>query len=119
MCHCIHSNDVKKKQGSRQTKRLQSARARNISCTATIHLRLERRNLVYSHPLEIELKFTHNHIINSAESLSFQRVDEEVRQEFVSLFRDEHSLSSALYIYEDNLHFNTMNEQELLEVLAD
>ena len=74
---------------------------------------------MYSHPLEVELKFTHNHIINSAESLSFWRVDEEVRQEFVSLFRDGHSPSSALYIYEDNLHLNTTNEQELLEVLAD
>ena len=119
MCHCIHSNNVKKKQGSRQTKRPQSARARNIDCTATIHLRLERRNLIYSHPLEVELKFTHSHIINSAESLSFRRVDEEVRQEFVSLFRDGHSPSSALYVYEDNLHLNTTNEQELLEVLAD
>ena len=118
-CHCIHSNDVKKKQGSRETKRPQSARLRNIGCTATIHLRLERRNLIYSHPLEVELKFTHNHIIDSAESLSFRRVNKEVRQECINLFRDGHSPSSALYVYEDNLHLNTTNDQELLEVLAD
>jgi hypothetical protein len=38
LCHCIHSISVKKKQGSHETKRLQSARARNIGCNATIHL---------------------------------------------------------------------------------
>ena len=70
--HCIHSHEVKKKQGNRITKHLQSSRARDICCTATIHLRLERRRIELSHPLEINLKFTHNHIINSAESLSFR-----------------------------------------------
>ena len=108
--HCIHSNNVKKKQGGREIKRPQSSRARNIGCNATIHLRLERRRLPYSHPLEVELKFTHNHIVNSAESLSFRRVKEEVCQEFISLFKDGHSPSSALYVYENNLHLNAMDE---------
>ena len=81
--------------------------------------RLERRRLSESHPLEIELNFTHNHVIYSAESLSFRHVDDEVRQEFIRLFQDGHSPSSALYVYEDNLHLNTINEQELLETLAD
>lgn len=117
--HCIHSDKVKKKQGNHITKRPQSARARNIGCTATIHLRLERNRLPSTHPFEVELKFTHNHVINSAESLSFRHVEKEVRQEFISLFRDGHSPSSALYFYEDNLHLNTTNEQELLEILAD
>ena len=61
----------------------------------------------------------HNHIINSAESLSFQRVDNKVRKEFLNLFKDGHSPSSALHIYEDNLHLNATDEQEILETLAD
>ena len=69
--HCIHSNQVKKKQGYRETKRLQSPRARNVDCTASIHLRLERRRLPLSHPLEINMIFTHNHVINFVKSLSF------------------------------------------------
>ncbi|CAB4473190.1 hypothetical protein RhiirA5_421662 [Rhizophagus irregularis] len=32
---------VKKKQGNQETKRPQSSRAKNVGCTATIHLRLE------------------------------------------------------------------------------
>ncbi|PKY62829.1 hypothetical protein RhiirA4_490060 [Rhizophagus irregularis] len=117
--HCIHSNEVKKKQGNREIKRLQSARARNVNCAASLHLRIERKRLSYSHSLEVELKFTHNHVINSAEALSFRRVEEEVHQEFINLFRDGHSPSSALYAYEDSLHLNASDEQELMEILAD
>ena len=61
----------------------------------------------------------HNHIINSAESLSFRRVDNKVRKEFLNLFKDGHSPSSALHIYEDDLHLNATDEQEILETLAD
>ena len=61
----------------------------------------------------------HNHIINSAESLSFRRVDNKVRKEFLNLFKDGHSPSLALHIYEDNLHLNATDEQEILETLAD
>ncbi len=39
--HCIHSNNVKKKQDGCETKRPQSSWARNIDCNATIHLQLE------------------------------------------------------------------------------
>ena len=80
---------------------------------------MERQNLIYSHPLEISIKFTHNHVVNSAASLSFRRVKDEVREEFLNLFKDGHSPSSALYAYEDQLHINTVDEQALLEVLAD
>ena len=44
--HCIHSDAVKKKQGNRETKHPQSSRARNIHCTATIHLRLECQRII-------------------------------------------------------------------------
>lgn len=118
--HCIHSNEVKKKQGDHETKRSQSSRARNTNCTATIHIRLEKWRIEsLSHPLEINIKFTHNHIINSAEALSFQRVKEEVREKYLELFRNGHSPASALFAYEDELHLSAINEQELVELLAD
>jgi hypothetical protein len=69
--------------------------------------------------LEINLKYTHNHVINSADSLSFRRVGGEVREEFLKLFKDGHSPSSALYVYQDNLHLKAKGEQELIELLAD
>ncbi|PKY33800.1 hypothetical protein RhiirB3_453013 [Rhizophagus irregularis] len=68
--HCIHGNDVKKKQ-------------------------------------------------DSAESLSFRRVKEEVRERFLELFGDGHSPASAIYSYEDSLHTTAESDQELLEMLAD
>jgi len=80
---------------------------------------LERRKLTHSHPLEINIKFTHNHVINSAESLSFRRVKSEVRERLVELFKDGHSPASALCAYEDKLYLNTTNDQELLEILSD
>ncbi len=43
LLHCIHSNQVKKKQESHEVKCSNSSRAQNIGCTATIHLRLECR----------------------------------------------------------------------------
>ena len=117
--HCIHSNEVKKKQGSRETKNPQSIRVRNIHCNANIHLRLEKWRLEFSHPLEINVRFTHKHIINSAEALSFRRVKDEVREKYLELFKDGHSAASALYSYEDELHLSVADDQELIELLAD
>ena len=93
--HCIHSHQVKKKQGNRVKKCQHLPRKRDIDCTASIHIRLERRKLTHSHPLEINIKFTHNHVINSAESLSFRRVKSEVREKLVELFKDGHSPASG------------------------
>src|SRR6185503_10725753 len=82
--HCIHNDKVKKKQGARETKHQRSSRARNICCSATIELRLENWRIESSsYPLEVDINFTHNHVINSAESLSFRRVKEEVRKRFL------------------------------------
>jgi len=61
----------------------------------------------------------HNHVINSAESLSFRRVNEEVREELLNLFKDGHSSASALYVYQDELYLRANDEQELIELLAD
>ena len=119
MRHCIHSDKVKKKQGNRKIKRVQSSRARNIGCTATIHLRLESWRVELSHPLEVNIKFTHNHVVSSAESLSFRRVDGAICEKYLELFKDGHSPSSAMHVYEDELHLSTTDDQELLELLAD
>ena len=69
--------------------------------------------------MEINIKFTHNHVINSAEALSFRRVKKEVREKYLELFKNGHSPASALHAYEDELHLNATNEQELVELLAD
>ena len=85
-----------------------------------MHLRLKRcRTLTTTHPLEVKLNFTHNHIINSAESLGFRHVHEETRQKYMQIFRDGHSPASALYTYEDELHILTLSDEELVEILAD
>src|SRR3954453_9569094 len=95
--HCIHSNIVKKKQGSREVKRQNSLQLRNTSCTVTIYLRLESWHIELSQSLEVNMKFTHNYVINSAESLSFHHVDEKVRERFLQLFKDRYSPASAIY----------------------
>ena len=61
----------------------------------------------------------HNHVINLADSLSFQHVKEEVQEELQKLFNDGHSPSSALYVYQDDLHLRAKDEQELIKLLAD
>ncbi|CAG8850050.1 34977_t:CDS:2, partial [Gigaspora margarita] len=71
--HCVHSQIVRKKQGDVRRKYPESARNRNTGCLATMCLRLERQRLTNSHPLEVNISFKHNHVINSAESLSFRR----------------------------------------------
>ena len=68
--------------------------------------------------MEVNLKYTHNHVIYLADSLSFRCV-KEVRNELLNLFKDGHSPSSALYVYQDNLHLKAKNEQELIELLTD
>ena len=108
-----------KKQGNRETQRPQSSRLWNTNCTATIHLQLEHWRTELSHPLEVNIRFTHNHVVISAESLSFRRVNEEVREKFIELFKDGHSPASAMYAYEDQLYLNMADEQELLVLLAD
>ncbi|CAG8805163.1 37855_t:CDS:2, partial [Gigaspora margarita] len=64
-------------------------------------------------------QFMHNHVINSASSLSFWRVDNRVCEKFINLFQNGHSLALALHVFEDELYLNTTNEQKLLEILAD
>ncbi len=119
LCHCIHSNNVKKKQGSHEIKHPQSAWACNIGCNATIHLWLEWQQLLDSYSLEVELNFKHNHVIKCAESLSFCRIKEKVHEELLNLFKDGYSASFTLHTYENILYLNVTNKQELLKILVD
>ncbi|CAG8753513.1 9471_t:CDS:2, partial [Funneliformis caledonium] len=38
----------------------------------------------------VNIRYMHNHMINSAKSLSFRHVNEEVREELLNLFKDEY-----------------------------
>ncbi|CAB4424043.1 unnamed protein product [Rhizophagus irregularis] len=71
-----------------------------------------------NHPLEVDIKFTHNHVINSAESLNFCYVKGEVKEQFLELFKDGHSPASVIYSYEGELRISAENDQKLLEMLA-
>ncbi len=71
-----------------------------------------------SHPFEINIKFTHNHIINSVEALSFRYIKKKVCEKYLELFKDGHSPASVLFAYEDELYLSA-NTQKLVELLAD
>ncbi|CAG8854818.1 34074_t:CDS:1, partial [Gigaspora margarita] len=43
----------------------------------------------------------------------------EVRNKYIELFTDGHSLATALYAYEDNLYLCANHDQELMQLLAD
>ncbi|CAB5326218.1 unnamed protein product [Rhizophagus irregularis] len=88
-------------------------------CKATIHLQLESWRVKLSHPLEVNIKFTHNHVINSAELLSFRHVNEKVCEKFLQLFKDGYSPASAMYVHEDELYLSSTDEQDLLVLLVD
>ncbi|CAG8853288.1 43926_t:CDS:2, partial [Gigaspora margarita] len=117
--HCIHSDIVRQKQGNPSLKISNSLHIRNTDCNATIHLRLERWHLQTNYSLEINIKFIHNHVINSAKALSFRHVKNEVCDKYIELFENKYLLASALYTYEDSLHLLSNNEQELMQLLAD
>src|SRR5260364_236734 len=92
--HCIHSHIVKKKQGKNvEIKKLHSERLRDTGCLATIELRIEKRYLTRTHPLEVTLNFTYNHVPISAISLSFHSVNAQTEKEYL------------LYVSENKLPF--------------
>lgn len=117
--HCIHSKKVKDKQGNPEIKRIQTMHNRNTDCLAVMNLKLECRNTFTNYPLEVNLIFKHNHVINSAESLSFRRVHEKTHAKYMQLFYDGHSPATALYTYQDELHISILSNEELIETLAD
>ena len=101
--------------------------SRNTNCPADMIIAI-RRVIKYSrsklrdpvdpiHPCEIQLRFIHNHPINSAETLRFRPVSKEAEQKILSLYKDGHSPCSAL----DVLKFDLQTEHGALysEILSD
>ncbi|CAG8853309.1 318_t:CDS:2, partial [Gigaspora margarita] len=91
----------------------------NTKCMASIHLRVEQKNLQTDYLLEVNIKYIHNHIVHSAKALSFRHVKDEVRNTYIELFKNGHSLATARFEYEDSLHLHTSDDQELMQWLAD
>ncbi|RIB15654.1 hypothetical protein C2G38_2191885 [Gigaspora rosea] len=56
---------------------------------------------------------------NTAESLGFRRVNEEIRDKFIQMFHDGHSPASALYNHEDELHLSASSSEKLVKNLDD
>ena len=54
-------------------------------------------------PLEIVLKYDHNHSIESASALRFHNVSEETKKKFIELFKNDHSAASAYQDYKNHL----------------
>ena len=54
-------------------------------------------------PLEIVLKYNHNHCIESASALRFHNVSEETKKKFIELFKNDHSAASAYQDYKNHL----------------
>ncbi|CAG8673743.1 44306_t:CDS:2, partial [Gigaspora margarita] len=99
LCHCIHSNIVKQKQGSPIIKNANLLHARNTECIAIIHLRLEYWHLQTTYPLE--------------------HVKEDVRNNHFELFANRHSLATARHTYEDMIYLHSNNDQKLVQLSAD
>jgi hypothetical protein len=117
--HCIHSHIVKQKNKKREIKNPDSQRNRDTNCMATLNFRLKKCNLTNSHPLEINLHFTHNHLPNSAASLSFRPVSIETQEQYIDLFSIGYTPATARHIYEDKLHLSASDDVELSHLLAD
>ncbi|CAG8589637.1 20394_t:CDS:2 [Dentiscutata erythropus] len=115
--HCIQNSKVRQKQRNSLLKKPHSLRVKNTECMATIHLRLEHWHLHTTHPLEIGIKFIHNHVVHSAESLSFRRIKDDIRNQYLELFVNSHLPATALQTFEDNLYLRADND--LVQLLAD
>ncbi|CAG8853654.1 17861_t:CDS:1, partial [Gigaspora margarita] len=117
--HCIHSNIVRQKQGCPILKNPNSLHIRNTKCIASIHLWIEQKNLQTDYPLEVNIKYIHNHIVHSAKALSFRYVKDKVCNTYIELFKNGHSLATARFEYEDSLYLHANDNQELMQWLAD
>ncbi|CAG8501151.1 4015_t:CDS:2, partial [Scutellospora calospora] len=107
------SNKVKQKNKNREVKNPNSLQNRDTNCTAILDFKLEKSNLKTSHPLEINLRFTHNYLPNSAALFSFHLVSKETQEQYIDLFSIGHTAASARYVYEDKLHLSASDDNEL------
>jgi hypothetical protein len=55
--------------------------------------------------VEVDVKHTHNHLVNVADALRFRPITEDTKTKYFDLFKQGHSPSSAHLEYETNLMF--------------
>ena len=103
-------------------------RNKKTNCPSTLILKLEeptrkelysdKKDILTSHKAKLQLKFNHNHPINSAHALSFRPVNEKTKEKYYKLFQSGHSAASARHYYENTL-MDTCDEEELQGTMCD
>ena len=103
-------------------------RNKKTNCPSTLTLKLEeptrkelysdKKDILTSHKAKLQLKFNHNHPINSAHVLSFRPVNEKTKEKYYKLFQSGHSAASARHYYENTL-MDTCDEEELQGTMCD
>ena len=78
----------------------------------------DKKDILTSHKAKLQLKFNHNHPINSAHVLSFCLVNEKTKEKYYKLFQSGHSAASATHYYENTL-MDTCDEEELQGTMCD
>jgi len=101
--HCQHFRKYISKQGIKNTK---SIRQKKTQCSSTITIKVysSRATIQFpNHPCEIQLRYHHNHPIESAHALSFRDVAESTKEAYYSYFQNGHSAATARHHHELNL----------------
>lgn len=99
--HCQHFRKYISRQGIKNTK---SIRQKKTQCSQ-----------FPNHPCEIQLRYHHNHPIESAHALSFRDVAESTKEAYYSYFQNGHSAATARH--ELNLLLSLPKDQ--IPALAD
>ena len=98
-------------------------RNKKTACPSTLTVRVYHKftSAVASHPNHaclIELKYCHNHPVNSAHALSFRPVDSTVKEEYINLFEFGNSAATARHEYTNRLQMQH-DTPEVEVILAD
>ncbi|CAG8796506.1 1004_t:CDS:2 [Gigaspora margarita] len=92
-------------------------------CKAILNLRMKKKPKKFdfedTYLVEINLRFIHNHVPNSASLLSFRPVELNAQKRYIELFNMGHSAATTRYLYGDELHLSASNDDELVRLLAD
>ena len=78
------------------------------------HVAASKKPYLVSHPTVLQLTFCHNHPLNSAHVLSFRPISNEVKENFVELFRKGHTAASADHWHETKLYLDGGEDHTLL-----
>lgn len=113
--HCQHFRKYISRQGIKNTK---SIRQKKTQCSSTITIKvyssratIKKRLQFPNHPCEIQLRYHHNHPIESAHALSFRDVAESTKESYYSYFQNGHSAATARHHHELNLLLSLPKDQ--------